>query len=149
MRDWPLDLVNYSYHNSHRSDLVAQNGYVPYSGGTRFISPRELEASWGARSPTQYDGGEGGRGVTPPTCWLEDYWMGRYYGFIEPPKTKDAAPPNRPAASARPERRGTQPRPAAPGWRVGRVTAPPAGTIDLTALYFSLSWEVNPLVRRP
>ena len=91
LRDWPLDLVNYSYHNSHRSDLMAQRGYVPYSGGTRFISPRELEASWGARSPTQYDGGESGRGVTPPTCWLEDYWMGRYYGFIEPPNTKDAA----------------------------------------------------------
>ena len=91
LRDWPLDLVNYSYHNSHRSDLMAQRGYVPYSGGTRFISPRELEASWGARSPTQYDGGESGRSVTPPTCWLEDYWMGRYYGFIEPPNTKDAA----------------------------------------------------------
>jgi hypothetical protein len=68
---------------------MAQRGYVPYSGGTRFISPRELEASWGARSPTQYDGGESGRGVTPPTCWLEDYWMGRYYGFIEPPRTQD------------------------------------------------------------
>jgi hypothetical protein len=90
LRDWPLDLVNYSYHNSHRSDLVPQRGYVPYGGGTRFISPRELEASWGARSPAQYDGSEGGRGVTPPTCWLEDYWMGRYYGFIEPPRTQDA-----------------------------------------------------------
>jgi hypothetical protein len=90
LRDWPLDLVNYSYHNSHRSDLVPQRGYVPYSGGTRFISPRELEASWGARSPAQYDGSEGGQGVTPPTCWLEDYWMGRYYGFIEPPRTQDA-----------------------------------------------------------
>jgi hypothetical protein len=21
--------------------------------------------------------------------WLEDYWMGRYFGFIEPPSTKD------------------------------------------------------------
>jgi len=90
LREWPLDLVNYSYHNSHRSDLLPQRGYVPYGGGTRFISPRELEASWGARSPAQYDGDEGGRGVTPPTSWLEDYWMGRYYGFIEPPRTQNA-----------------------------------------------------------
>ena len=90
LREWPLDLGNYSYHNSHRSDLMPQRGYVPYSGGTRFISPRELEATWGARSPAQYDGGEGGQGVTPPNCWLEDYWMGRYYGFIKPPRTQDA-----------------------------------------------------------
>jgi len=91
LREWPLDLVNHNYHNSHRSDLAPQRGYVPYGGGSRYISPRELEASWGARSPAQYDGGEGSRGVTPPTCWLEDYWMGRYYGFIQPPETKDAS----------------------------------------------------------
>jgi len=35
------------------------------------------------------DGGSGGRGATPPIGWLEDYWMGRYYGFIEAPSTKD------------------------------------------------------------
>jgi hypothetical protein len=27
----------------------------------------------------------GQHSVTPPIGWLEDYWMGRYYGFIEPP----------------------------------------------------------------
>jgi hypothetical protein len=27
--------------------------------------------------------------VTPPIGWLEDYWMGRYYGFIEAPKTQE------------------------------------------------------------
>ena len=90
LREWPLDLVNHNYRNSHRNDLLPQPGYVPYGGGSRFISPRELEASWGARSPAQYDGGEGSHGATAPTCWLEDYWMGRYYGFIEPPKTPDA-----------------------------------------------------------
>jgi hypothetical protein len=89
LREWSLDLVNYSYRNSHRSDLAPQGNYVPYSGGTRTISPRESEAKWGDRSPLQYDGGEGGKAVTPPAGWLEDYWMGRYYGFIEAPTTRD------------------------------------------------------------
>jgi hypothetical protein len=85
LREWSLDLVNHNYRNSHRSDLAPRRGYVSYSGGTRAISPRESEAKWGDRSPLQYDGGENGKAVTPPIGWLEDYWMGRYYGFIEAP----------------------------------------------------------------
>jgi len=90
LREWPLDLVNHSYQNSHRTDLSPQRDYVPYGGGTRAISPRELGAMWGSRSSLRLDGGGGGRSVTPPIGWLEDYWMGRYYGFIEAPKTQDA-----------------------------------------------------------
>jgi hypothetical protein len=89
LREWSLDLVNHSYRNSHRSDLAPRPGYVPYSGGTRALSPRELESKWGARVSIQYDGGEDSKGVTPPTGWLNDYWMGRYYGLIEAPKTSD------------------------------------------------------------
>ena len=89
LREWSLDLVNHSYHNSHRHDLAPRPGYVPYMGGTRAISPREIGPEWGSRSALEYDGGGGGRGVTPPIGWLEDYWMGRYYGFIEAPKTQD------------------------------------------------------------
>jgi hypothetical protein len=55
------------------------------------MSPRETTAMWGSRSALRYDGGSGGRTVTPPIGWLEDYWMGRYYGFIEAPKTRDAS----------------------------------------------------------
>ena len=88
LREWSLDLVNHNYRNSHRSDLTPQNGYVPYGGGTRAISPRESESKWGSRSALQYDGGENSHGVTPPIGWLEDYWMGRYYGFIAAPKTQ-------------------------------------------------------------
>jgi hypothetical protein len=91
LREWPLDLVNHNYRNSHRADLVTPRGYVAYGGGTRAISPRESEAKWSVRSALQYDGGADGRTVTPPTGWLEDYWMGRYYGFIEAPKAQVAA----------------------------------------------------------
>ncbi|HEY5913725.1 MAG TPA: hypothetical protein VJA21_24315 [Verrucomicrobiae bacterium] len=89
LREWSLDLVNHSYVNSHRSDLAPSRGYVPYGGGTRAISPRELESRWGAREAIRYDGGENSHAVTPPTGWLHDYWMGRHYGFIEAPKITD------------------------------------------------------------
>lgn len=89
LREWSLDVISHSYHNSHRADLAAEPGYVPYGGGTRAMSPRETGCEWGSRSSIEYDGGGGGRVVVPPVGWLEDYWMGRYYGFIEAPKTKD------------------------------------------------------------
>ena len=108
LREWSLDLVNHSYRNSHRSDLTAQRKYVAYGGGTRAISPRESEAKWGSRSALQYDGGEDGKAVTPPIGWLEDYWMGRYYGFIEPPKTQDPAATSLPPRASKP-RRGAAP----------------------------------------
>lgn len=107
LREWSLDLVNHNYRNSHRSDLTPQPGYVPYGGGTRAISPRESESKWGSRSALQHDGGENSHGVTPPIGWLEDYWMGRYYGFIEVPKTRDPEAIALPARLAKP--RGAAP----------------------------------------
>jgi hypothetical protein len=89
LREWPLDLVNMTYRNSHRADLRPEPGYTAYGGGIRAMSPRETTAMWGSRSALEFDGGSGGRGCTPPVGWLEDYWMGRYYGFIEAPSTKD------------------------------------------------------------
>ena len=91
LRDWSLDLRNFSYHNSQRADLAPERGYVPYGGGTRAISPRESEAKEGSRSALNYDGGAGGHAVTVPAGWLEDYWMGRYHGFITAPTTQDAS----------------------------------------------------------
>ncbi len=89
LREWSLDTVNHSYTNSHRSDLAPEPGYVPYQGGTKGISPRESESMWESRSALRYDGGSGGRTVTPAVGWLEDYWMGRYHGIIEAPRTSD------------------------------------------------------------
>ena len=54
------------------------------------MSPRETQAMWGSRSALGYDGGSGGRTVTPPIGWLEDYWMGRYFGMILKPEAAEA-----------------------------------------------------------
>ena len=90
LREWSLDTIAHSYRNSHRADLATEPGYTPYAGGTRAISPRELASSWTSRSSIRYDGNRGSRTITPPAGWLEDYWMGRYYGMIQAPTTTDA-----------------------------------------------------------
>lgn len=107
LRDWSLDLVNHNYRNSHRADLAPGRGYVAYGGGVRAFSPRELEAKWGARVSIQPDGGENSHAITPPTGWLLDYWMGRYYGFIQPPSASD--PEALRLGPGKPARRGALP----------------------------------------
>ncbi len=98
LRDWSLDTVSHNFRNSHRADLAAEPGYPPYVGDKRSLSPRELACTWGSRSAIEHDGGNGGRTATPPVGWLEDYWMGRYYGMIQAPTTDDPklveVPPN-------------------------------------------------------
>ena len=91
LREYRITPIQYSYQNSHRSDLATEPGYVPYAGGTRGISSRESGAMWGSRSAIRYDSGSGGRTAIPPVGWLEDYWMGRYYGIIDAPETNDPA----------------------------------------------------------
>ena len=89
LREWTLDCVEHNYTNSFRDDLITEKGYVPYEGGTKSISPRESSVKRGSRRSLNYDGGAGGRRVMEPTGFLRDYWMGRYHGFIEAPKTSD------------------------------------------------------------
>lgn len=89
LREHPMDVTSWRWHNSHRADLAPEPGYVPYAKGTRAISPRETQVKMGAWSTIDYDGGSDGTHMTPPSAWLQDYWMGRYYGFIEAPTVKD------------------------------------------------------------
>ena len=103
LREWSLDTVAHSFRNSHRADLAVEPGYTPYMGGTRAISPRETQCMWGSRSSIYYNGGNGGRSATPPVGWLEDYWMGRYYGMIQAPATSDAQLLGVPAGSVEPQ----------------------------------------------
>lgn len=96
LREWPLDMISYSYQNSHRADLYPEPGYVPYAVGPRTnspkqISPRESEPKKLDATDLSLDGGAGGRRSITPNTWLETYWMGRYFGFIEAPDTDDPA----------------------------------------------------------
>ena len=91
LRDWPLDLRIWSYHNSHRADLRTPRGYVSLKGGIQAFPAREHEPMrWDAWT-MKADGGANGQDVIEPGGWLAAYWMGRYHGFIAAPTTQDPA----------------------------------------------------------
>ncbi len=91
LREWPLDLREYSYENSHRDDLHGEEGYRMYSERIRSFSPRETRPARWDDNWLQMDRQGGGNSVTEPGGWLEAYWMGRYYGMITAPQTQDEA----------------------------------------------------------
>jgi hypothetical protein len=89
LREWPLDVVVWSVFNSHRDDLHTPEGYRKYSERVKPLSPREagprrVSADW-----MQLDIAADGGIVSDPSWWIESYWMGRYFGFIEAPATDD------------------------------------------------------------
>lgn len=86
LREWPLDLVQYSFQNSHRADLRPPPGYKVVKAAERAFSPREREPMrWDAWTMTA-DGGSDGRDMVEPSGWLVAYWMGRFHGFITGPE---------------------------------------------------------------
>jgi hypothetical protein len=87
LRDHPLECIAYSYTNSHRHDLQVPKGYSNYVAANKSMGPREYGARRGG-NPLQLDGG-GGRSISDPSIYLDSYWMGRYYGFIDAPTTTD------------------------------------------------------------
>lgn len=96
LREWPLDMISYTYQNSQRADLFPEKGYVPYALGPvtnapKQISPRESEPKKLDGTVLALDGGSRGKRCITPSAWLDSYWMGRYYGFIEAPATEDPA----------------------------------------------------------
>jgi hypothetical protein len=84
-------MTAYSYDTTDRRDLDTPRGYLPYAGVTRPFSPRERGGVRWTDNSGEMKGGSDGKEVTDPSGWLDAYWMGRYYGFILPPDTTDAA----------------------------------------------------------
>jgi hypothetical protein len=89
LRAWTLDCIEHNFRNSHRDDLFVEAGYTSYEGGVKAISPRESCVKRGSRRAIDLDGGAGSRRIMEPTGFIRDYWMARYYGFIQAPETSD------------------------------------------------------------
>ncbi len=89
LRQWPLELIVWSYQNSHRADLKTPPNYSVFKGGIRSFPARETEPMRWDHWTMQADGGAGGHDVVEPSGWLLAYWMGRFYGFITPSQTTD------------------------------------------------------------
>ncbi|MCC6142313.1 MAG: hypothetical protein IT368_00765 [Candidatus Hydrogenedentes bacterium] len=104
LRAWPLDLVEYAFDHSGRDDYSPPAGYVPYTNEGNPISPRERGGYRWSVNPFE-TASNSGHTVLDPSGWLDAYWMGRYYGFILPPDTRDPAlldPPPVPPGGAAP-----------------------------------------------
>ncbi len=91
LREWPLDSRQHNYNNSHRDDLFVEKGYRSYEGASKRLTLRETSAIRAYRRPEILDGGSSGTRMVEPSGFLRDYWMGRYFGMIEPPDTDDPA----------------------------------------------------------
>jgi hypothetical protein len=91
LRGWPLDLRRLTFTNSHRADLHTPKGYHMYAERPRPLNPRETEPNRWDGDFMRLDFSLGGKVVADPGGWLDAYWMGRYYGMITPPQTKDKA----------------------------------------------------------
>jgi hypothetical protein len=92
LREFPLDTVTHTFTNSFRDDLGLEPGYeAPWSKGMRAMSPREIGSYADDSTAFIYDRSGNGKGIRPPVSWLEAYWMARYHGLIEAPKTTDPA----------------------------------------------------------
>ncbi len=89
LREWHLIPESRNYFNSHRDDLHVETGYVSYEGGRKALSARETSIDRGSYNVQRLDGGHAGLRIMEPVKFIHDYWMGRYYGFITAPETRD------------------------------------------------------------
>lgn len=86
LRDWPLDLIEWTVDNTRREDapLDLTPGVDP--GKLRRMLPRsEMGICMFDQEPYRAVIGRNGEREDKPTYWLLAYWMGRYYGFIGAP----------------------------------------------------------------
>jgi hypothetical protein len=86
LREYPLDLVEWSVHNSQRKDIepVEPN----YRGQTikEVLPPDELRIARHNANRFDLDSHDGGRAESSAgDIWLLPYWIGRYLGVISPP----------------------------------------------------------------
>jgi hypothetical protein len=86
LREWPLDMVEWTVDNSHREDVVFDRtpGYEP-GRLTRILPRSEMGICMWDQEPYKAVIGRGGDREDKPTDWLLAYWMGRYYGLVGTP----------------------------------------------------------------
>jgi hypothetical protein len=78
LQQWPLDSIEWSMLNSHRTDYI-KSSYDPNYSYSLLRSDERAFLNWNA-SPFILDSGTGGGNEAhAPFAWLLPYWMGRYY----------------------------------------------------------------------
>jgi hypothetical protein len=86
LRDWPLDMIEWTVDNSQREDV--QKDLTPGTDEgmlTRLLPRSEMGLCMWDQEPYRAVIGRGGDREDKPTDWLLAYWMGRYYGLLTAP----------------------------------------------------------------
>jgi hypothetical protein len=83
LRDWPLDMIEWTVDNSRREDV--QKDLTPGLDEvflTRILPRSEMGICMWDQEPYKALIGNNGQREDKPTDWLLAYWMGRYYGLL-------------------------------------------------------------------
>ncbi len=86
LREWPLDLIEWTIDSSMREDVEKDLTPGLDDGMIKNVLPRsEMGLVMWDQEPYKMTIGLNGMREDKPMDWLLAYWMGRYYGFISPP----------------------------------------------------------------
>lgn len=86
LREIPLDLVDWRMVNSHRADMALDErpGRFGEQQSIEVLPYDERAVGKWNSNPYRLDAGGDGGSEDDGTYFLLPYWMGRYYGFIQP-----------------------------------------------------------------
>jgi Two component regulator propeller len=83
LRDWPLDMIEWTVDNSQREDVRKDLTPGREEGMLTRILPRsEMGLCMWDQEPYKAIIGNNGQREDKPGDWLLAYWMGRYYGLL-------------------------------------------------------------------
>jgi len=86
LRDASLDLIRWTIDNSQREDIhIVRIPELELLQTNRLVPPSERGVIRWDENPWKAIQGDDGRTESDGVWWLLPYWMGRYYGSIEPP----------------------------------------------------------------
>jgi streptogramin lyase len=87
LRDASLDLVRWTVDNSRREDIrIVRTPEWETLQTNRLLPPSERGVIRWDENPWRVIQGDGGNTESDGVWWLLPYWMGRHYGYIQPPQ---------------------------------------------------------------
>jgi streptogramin lyase len=87
LRDASLDLVRWTVDNSRREDIrTVRMPEWEYLQTNHLLPPSERGVIRWDENPWRAVQGDEGNTESDGVWWLLPYWMGRYYGYIQPPQ---------------------------------------------------------------
>jgi streptogramin lyase len=85
--DASLDLIRWTIDNSRREDIrIVRMPEWEHLQTNRLLPPSERGVIRWDDNPWRAAQGDGGNTESDGVWWLLPYWMGRYYGYIQPPQ---------------------------------------------------------------